>query len=208
MDMPSGRTKTLRARAKPMAASKESRFTFINLSHPDELKDENTISRVRRLAMAHVGKARKIRNTHNNRFQDVFELDQPRRSLPETIALSRVGLDTLDPFASYPFNMGSHASQLCDNFFRTNQGYSVALRNAWSFAGFYDDLAFQTFLSTAALYLQTLRTGKLLIGDTTESLQLHIKAIRLLRQRLDNPDQHASDGLIGGMSGFMIYDVS
>ena len=113
--MPPGKSKTPRARAKTMAASREPRFTFVNLSHPDELKDENTISRVRRLAMAHVGKARKIRNTHNKTFHNVFELDQPECSLPDTIALSRVGLETLDPFASYPFNIGSHASNLCDS---------------------------------------------------------------------------------------------
>lgn len=83
----------------------------------------------------------------------------------------------------------------------------MALRNAWSFAGFYDDMAFQTFLSTAALYLQTLRHGKILIADTTKSLELHLKALHLLRRRIDDPEQHASDGLLGGMAGFMIYEV-
>jgi hypothetical protein len=46
-----------------------------------------------------------------------------------------------------------------------------------------------------------------LLTDTTESLQLHTKALSLLREKVDDPTQHTSDGLIGGMSGFLIHDV-
>lgn len=98
-----------------MAASLEPSFTFINLSHPDELKDQDTIYQVRHIAMTHVGRARRMRNPKKRKYQIVFELRQPELVLPDTVTLSRVGLGMLDPFASCPFTVDAYASRLCSN---------------------------------------------------------------------------------------------
>jgi hypothetical protein len=52
-----------------------------------------------------------------------------------------------------------------------------------------------------------LRTGQLLTEDTTESLQLHNKALTMINQRLDDPEQHTSESVIGSMTGFLTHDV-
>ncbi|OAL42862.1 hypothetical protein IQ07DRAFT_667113 [Pyrenochaeta sp. DS3sAY3a] len=189
-----------------MAAFINPSFTFINLSHPDDLKDRDTISHVRQTAMTRVGMLRKMRNSKKTKFGHVFELQPPEYSSSDREALSRVGLETLDPFACCPFPLDAAASRLCSNFFGTNDGYSLVLRSAWSFIGFHNELSFRTLLSNSALYSQMLQSGRFLTGDTAESLQLHNRALQMMHQRLDNPEERTSDGVIGSMSGFLMYD--
>ena len=137
-------------------------------------------------------------------------------------------VETLDPFASCPLTADAYTSSICSNsktfidsyaayvchlthkskVFETNKGHSLALRSAWSFVGFHNELSFQTVLSNSELNGQILRSGKLLTEDTRESLQLHNKAIQMMHQRLEDPEQHASDSMIGSMSGFLTYDIS
>jgi hypothetical protein len=98
-----------------MASSSATNFTFINLSHPDELKEKKTIGLVRSTAMAHFGRVRKVRNRRNAKTILVFELQPPEYVPPDASALSRVGLETLDPFASFPFPINAYASRLYTN---------------------------------------------------------------------------------------------
>lgn len=91
--------------------------------------------------------------------------------------------------------------------FETNEGHSLALRSAWSFVGFHDELSFQIVLSNSALNGQILQSGKLLARDTTESLQLHNKAIQIIHQQLEDPERRTSDSVIGSMSSFLTYDI-
>lgn len=98
-------------------------------------------------------------------------------------------------------------SLLTVQVFGTNDGYSPVLRSAWSFIGFHNELSFRTLLSNSALYNQILQSRKFLTGDTAESLQLHNRALQLMHQRLDNPEERTSDGVIGSMGGFLMYDV-
>lgn len=155
---------------------------------------------------------------------------RPNHGYPSVNNLSRVGVGSIDPFATLSFDMDSQASDLCykckpnritivfdherllsicwhDQVFSTNQNYTEVLRTAWSFAGFYDEMAFRTFLSNSSIYLAMLRSGTNMKKDTNESLRLYTKALSLLCKKLDDPAQHTSDGLIGGMSGFLFHDV-
>lgn len=98
---------------KIMPGAKEPRFTFINLSHPDDLRDQNTMRHVRKSAMKHSGKTRKMRYPKRGSLQLVFELEVPDFVPSDAVALSRVGLETLDPFACCPFALDNYASGLC-----------------------------------------------------------------------------------------------
>ena len=114
-----------------MAVPNRPSFAFINLSHPDELKDQDTIHYVRQKAMTHVGRMRRMRNTKKRKFQLVFELQQPEHILPDAIALSRVGLETLDPFATCPFTVDAYASKLCSNSKRFQSTYTRLCANCY-----------------------------------------------------------------------------
>jgi hypothetical protein len=98
-----------------MASSSATNFTFINLSHPDEMKEKKTIGLVRSTAMTHFGRVRKVRNRRKDNNILVFELQPPEHVPPDASALSRVGLETLDPFASFSFPVNAYASRLYTN---------------------------------------------------------------------------------------------
>ena len=98
-----------------MAAAMQSDFAFINLSHPDELKDQNTMYHVRHKAMMHVARARRMRNPKKTKLELIFEVQESHYAPPDAIVLSRVGLETFDPFASCPFTFDAHASRLCSS---------------------------------------------------------------------------------------------
>ena len=77
-------------------------FNFVNLSHPDELKDEETQLRIRRLAMSEVGRARRKPKTKRERNEFVLEFRKPATT-PTTI--DRLGGGEVDPFVPYPIQL-------------------------------------------------------------------------------------------------------
>ncbi|KAF2192000.1 hypothetical protein K469DRAFT_719066, partial [Zopfia rhizophila CBS 207.26] len=65
-------------------------FSFVNLSHPNELKDEEMQLRIRRLAMTEVSKARRKPKTKRERNEVILEF---RASEPsqQTLILDWIG---------------------------------------------------------------------------------------------------------------------
>ena len=77
-------------------------FSFVNLSHPDELKDEETQLRIRRLAMSEVGRARRKPKTKRERNEIVLEFRKPAAT---STTIERLGGGEVDPFAPYPVDL-------------------------------------------------------------------------------------------------------
>jgi hypothetical protein len=77
-------------------------FNFVNLTHPDDLKDEETQLRIRRLAMTEVGKARRKPKTKRARNEIVLEFRNPSESRAN---IERLGGGQLDPFTPYPVDL-------------------------------------------------------------------------------------------------------
>jgi hypothetical protein len=77
-------------------------FNFVNLSHPDELKNADTQLRIRRLAMTEVGKARRKPKTKRERNEIVLEFRKPVAS---PSAIDRLGGGGFDPFSPYPIDL-------------------------------------------------------------------------------------------------------
>lgn len=87
-------------------------FNFVNLKHPDDLKDEETQLRIRRLAMTEVGRARRKPKSKRVRNEIVLEL---RHTMSRQPAIDRLGGGRLDPFGRYPIELDDKARALVAN---------------------------------------------------------------------------------------------
>jgi hypothetical protein len=91
-------------------------FNFVNLTHPDDLKNEETQLRIRRLAMTEVGKARRKPKTKRARNEILMEFRDSRAQPP---GLTRLGGGSFDPFTLYPIELDESARALL-----VHSGYS------------------------------------------------------------------------------------
>jgi hypothetical protein len=95
-----------------MDRSSKPSFHFVNLKHPDDLKDEETQLRIRRLAMTEVARARRKPKTKRERSEVVLEFREPTE---ERLGLERFGAADVDPFCSYPIELDESARSLLAN---------------------------------------------------------------------------------------------
>jgi hypothetical protein len=95
-----------------MDRSTQKSFSFINLKHPDDLKDEETQLRIRRLAMTEVGRARRKPKTRRGRNEIVLEFREPYNKPPD---INRFGGGTIDPFCPYPVPLDNTTRALVAN---------------------------------------------------------------------------------------------
>jgi hypothetical protein len=95
-----------------MDRSTQKSFSFVNLKHPDDLKDEETQLRIRRLAMTEVGKARRKPKTKRARNEIVLEFRNPNQKPPD---FDHFGGGTIDPFSPYPVPLDESSRALIAN---------------------------------------------------------------------------------------------
>jgi hypothetical protein len=96
------RASRTRVSAYTMDRSTKPSFNFVNLSHPDDLKDEETQLRIRRLAMTEVGKARRKPKTKRARNEIILEFRNPSEG---RVDIDRFGGGQIDPFSRYPVDL-------------------------------------------------------------------------------------------------------
>jgi hypothetical protein len=95
-----------------MDRSTQRSFSFVNLKHPDDLKDEETQLRIRRLAMTEVGKARRKPKTKRARNEIVLEFRNANEKQPD---FDRFGGGDIDPFSPYPIPLDDSVRVLLAN---------------------------------------------------------------------------------------------
>lgn len=95
-----------------MDRSTKPSFNFVNLQHPDDLKNEETQLRIRRLAMTEVGRARRKPKAKRARHEIVLELRNPSESRMD---IGRLGGGQLDPFGPYPVQLDDSDRALLAN---------------------------------------------------------------------------------------------
>jgi hypothetical protein len=95
-----------------MDRSTKPSFNFVNLTHPDDLKNEETQLRIRRLAMTEVGRARRKPKTKRARNEIVLEFRNPSGS---RVDIDRFGGGQLDPFNPYPIELDESDRALLAN---------------------------------------------------------------------------------------------
>ena len=100
-----------------MDNSTQKSFNFINLKHPDDLKDEETQLRIRRLAMTEVGKAIRKPKTKKARNEIVLEVRKPNKTQP---GFDRLDGGSIDPFSPYPIPLDDSV-----RFLLANSGFTV-----------------------------------------------------------------------------------
>jgi hypothetical protein len=83
-----------------MDRSTKPAFNFVNLTHPDDLKDAETQHRIRRLAMTEAMKARRKPELKRVRNETVvLKFRDPDTKVPN---VDRFGGGNTDPFSAYP----------------------------------------------------------------------------------------------------------
>ncbi|PSN65017.1 hypothetical protein BS50DRAFT_555338 [Corynespora cassiicola Philippines] len=190
-----------------MDQATQQNFTFINLSHPDDLKDKDTIDYIRSSAMTNFGKLRKKRRPRSAKNQIVFEIREASPDQSHAAPIATSGLEDEDASASIPFGIDAEmASRYDSNIFEASTGHALAIREAWSEVALSDELMIATTCSITELYAQMLRAMTLLSQDTKDSLCYIHKAVQMIKTKLDDPEQHTSDGLLGPMCGFLMHD--
>jgi hypothetical protein len=71
-------------------------FTFVNLSHPDEMRDQEVVNHVRCSAMTSFGRTKRKRRPKKANSQVTFEVGTAGCLAPSTMSPSSVGLPTMD----------------------------------------------------------------------------------------------------------------
>jgi hypothetical protein len=90
-------------------------FNFVNLTHPDQLKDEETQHRIRRLAMTEVAKGRRKPKTRRGRSEIVLEFRDPRAGQSLQSGFDRLDGGEVDPFTRYPIDLDAASRALVAN---------------------------------------------------------------------------------------------
>ncbi|KAG9193184.1 hypothetical protein G6011_03219 [Alternaria panax] len=189
-----------------MDRSTKPSFNFVNLTHPDDLKNEETQLRIRRLAMTEVGKARRKPKTKTARNEIILEFRDPSES---RIDIDRFGGGQLDPFNPYPIALDDSDRALLANVFSTeDNNHPSQLRGSWYPVGLSDAAAFHNMLSNSQNFLFQRRNGYYPSQDDAIALKYHNKALRHTTQMMNDPTKRLSDEVIGAVVSFMIHFVS
>jgi hypothetical protein len=81
------------------------------------------------------------------------------------------------------------------------------MRSTWFSVGLYDSATFNMILSNSAAHLDQLRGIK--DGERgLEAEKYHLIALQSVTKRLAEPNLDVTDGLIGGVAGFICHNVS
>ncbi|KAJ5060819.1 hypothetical protein J3E74DRAFT_450616 [Bipolaris maydis] len=190
-----------------MDRSTKPSFNFVNLQHPDDLKNEETQLRIRRLAMTEVGKARRKPKTKRARHEIVLEFRKP--SEQSHTHVDRFGGGQLDPFGPYPVELDDSERALLANVLTTeDNNHPTVLRGSWYPVGLSYIPAFYNMLANSQNFLFEKRHGYFPSQDDAVALRHHHKALRHTTEMMKDPKMHQSDELIGSMVSFMIHQIS
>jgi hypothetical protein len=182
-----------------MDSSTQRCFSFVNLTHPNDLKNEETQSRIRRLAMTEVGKARRKQKTKKSRTEIVLSL-RPN--------FDRLGAGSINPFTSYPIIIDASSRNLLANIFDGETNHPTTLRGCWYPVGLSSASAFHNMLANSQNFIFGQRNGYYPAQDDELALSHHHKALKAASEMMRDPAARNSDEAIGATVSFMCHHVS
>ncbi|RFU24341.1 hypothetical protein B7463_g11997, partial [Scytalidium lignicola] len=110
----------------------------------------------------------------------------------------------LNPFAPYPVEPNSRTVQLLDYSQQVGELQHHPMRAIWITIGMSDTSAFHLTLSSASLTLA--QKCNQAAGETTESINYYTTAAHTISERLQDPVDSTSDGVVGTILGFACLD--
>ncbi|KAF2826610.1 hypothetical protein CC86DRAFT_349539 [Ophiobolus disseminans] len=185
-----------------MDRSTKPAFNFVNLKHPDDLKDEETQLRIRRLAMTEVGKARRKPKTKRARNEIVLEF---RNSGEEKPDFDRFGGGNIDPFSAYPVPLDDSARALLAHIFQPDTNHSSQMRGTWYPVGLFSATAFHNMLANSQNYIFQKRNGYYPSQDDALALTHHHKALRQAGELMKNAQTLNTDQAVAAVVSFMCH---
>ncbi|KAI8933326.1 hypothetical protein NX059_009950 [Plenodomus lindquistii] len=185
-----------------MDKSTKPSFNFINLRHPDDLKDEETQLRIRRLAMTEVGKARRRPTTKRERHEIILEFPKPEG---EKVDIERIGGNRLESFAQYPIELDDSARSLLAHIFHPDTNHPSQLRGSWYPVGLSSPAAFHMVLANSQNYMFQMIHGYFPSQDDHVALTHRHHALMHANEMMKDASKHKSDEMIGTVATFMCH---
>jgi hypothetical protein len=194
-------------------------FNFVNLTHPDDLKNEETQQRIRRLAMTEVGRARRKPKTKKARNELLMEFRDP---IAQPADLMRFGGGSIDPFTTFPVELDESARALLVNsgyshifnllywriiVFSPSTSHASQLRGTWYSVGLSSAAAFHNMLANSQNFIFMKKNGFFPSQDDNLALTHHHKALRQAGQMMKDATMHKSDEALGMVASFLCHHV-
>lgn len=183
-------------------------FEFVSFGDASQPRDPGARSKIRRHAMKDIGYRR--RKPKKQRYLNI-SLDIPAdvetlQSLRATSPQAAIGGGGVHTFFKFPVDLDDIGKALVANMWRDiGDCLQTAHRRDWWPVGIADEATFYQILANSELHLEGTRNPHRLSKETPLSIHYHQIAISSVRKRLAaNPDD-VSDGLIGCISGFLVY---
>jgi hypothetical protein len=132
-------------------------------------------------------------------FHRIQAEDDPVVPVPH---VSFLGSGRLDPFLCYPVPVDMEMLFLIDHVHTWPDPHLRPFKDTWFPISMPDSAFFNEILSHVSAHVFTLRNGVHNIDDCPQSIDLHSRAIKSVRQRLLDPVLGISDGVIGTVLAF------
>ncbi|KAF9691459.1 hypothetical protein EKO04_010905 [Ascochyta lentis] len=185
-----------------MNISSKPTFNFVNLKHPDDLKDGETQQRIRRLAMTEFGKTRRKPKTKRGRNEIVLQLRKPTE---RQLNINRLGSGPTDPFGRYPIELDYDARALLANIFSPDTTHPSHMRGSWFPVGLESPAAFHHILANSQNFIFQRKYGYFPSQDNALALVHHQKALRLARELMSDVSKHTSNEALSVIVSFTCH---
>ncbi|KAB5547258.1 hypothetical protein GE09DRAFT_206157 [Coniochaeta sp. 2T2.1] len=175
---------------------------FINVSHPSQLRQRDTMQAVRRRVMRDIGKSRRRRPRAITVAIDIPASD----CLPEDMEISR----TLQPYGYFAVQPNARARQLF-HFMHGPAGPAYRpFRMEWFAMAVADQCAFYLCLANAALFYHQMTGGEggCEYSDCDESARYFSLCMGMMTERLGSGSDAVSEGVVTTVLGFLCHDAA
>jgi len=189
----------------------ENGLVFVNVSHPDEIHAKDTQRTIRRRAMRDIGRSRR-----REKRPPALTFSWQPASISPAVSLESNPLPVeLDPRARELIHFSTAVHPLV-SLFKANR-YAVhaeadyhyrPFRTVWFTMSLHDHSAFRLAMANAAMFLaEKHRPQTFRYEDCHEALKYYGQCVRQITDRLADPVDSTSEGVVTTILGLICHDV-
>ncbi|KAM5378797.1 hypothetical protein ACJZ2D_004270 [Fusarium nematophilum] len=214
-------------RNQPLGRSRGSGITFINLSHPDDVRRRDVQAGIRRHVMTDIGRSRRKKPQHvvipleidmlqaNSGLLQPKEHSMDGQNVPHELdaacppeAQSPHQLRQLNQLGIFGVDLDNRTLQIV-HLLKTESEYRYEpFHIIWVRMGFSDPTALHISMATTLLFWNRRNNIPIhRIVDNIEAAKYYSKALKELSKRLSNPSDRTSPGVIATIIGCLCHDV-